>query len=251
MKKFTLKIFCDFDGTVTKNDVWVSSLGKFIHDRKSFDSICKDFESNVITARECILRELELVKDFNFEAFNGFIDNEELDDYFRNFIDFCNNRGFEITLLSEGLDYYIEYFLRKENLELKYFCNTMSAKENGTDKLGRKVYNLSCEFPYSDEHCTWCGMSKRNILINGTNDLADEVSVFIGDGVSDFCVSNYADIVFAKNSLASYCWKNNITYFDFKNFSDVQKKLEKLIESGKIKQKQNARTLRKDVLLGG
>lgn len=246
-----MKIFCDFDGTVTKKDVWVSSLGKFITDCGSFDNLCRDFELNVITARQCILKELDLVENFNFEDFNGYVNREELDVYFRTFVEYCNKNEFEIVLLSEGLDYYIDFFLRKENLKLTRFCNTMIASENGTDKLGRKIYKLSCDFPYSDEHCNWCGMSKRNVLINGTNDYENEVSVFIGDGVSDFCVSNYADIVFAKKSLASYCWKNNITYYEYNNFNDVQCKLEKLIETGKIKQRQNARTLRRDVLLGG
>ena len=94
-------------------------------------------------------------------------------------------------------------------------------------------------------------MSKRNILINNTNDLDNEVSVFIGDGISDFCASNYADIVFAKKRLASYCWKNNITYHDFKNFQDVIEKLELLKSKNKIKHKLTAKNLRKDVFLGG
>jgi 2-hydroxy-3-keto-5-methylthiopentenyl-1-phosphate phosphatase len=94
-------------------------------------------------------------------------------------------------------------------------------------------------------------MSKRNVLISNTNDLNNEVSVYIGDGVSDFCVSHYADVVFAKKTLASHCWKNNITYFEYKTFKDVIKKLIKLIEQNKIKQKQTAKYNRRDVLLGG
>ena len=94
-------------------------------------------------------------------------------------------------------------------------------------------------------------MSKRNILINNTNDWDNEISVFIGDGVSDYCASNFADIVFAKKRLASYCWKNNITYYEFKNFNDIIIKLEKLKIKHKMRQRQNARILRRDVFLGG
>ena len=94
-------------------------------------------------------------------------------------------------------------------------------------------------------------MSKRNILISNTNDFENEISVFIGDGTSDSCIANYADIVFAKNSLASYCWKNNITYFEFSNFQDIIKKINKLKEQNKIKQRQFAKSNRRDVLLGG
>ena len=80
MKSYKLKIFCDFDGTVTKNDVWVASLGRFINDRKSFDLLCEEFSSLALTARECIRKELDLVEDFSFEKFNSYLDKEELDD---------------------------------------------------------------------------------------------------------------------------------------------------------------------------
>ncbi len=245
MKIPKLKIFCDFDGTVTKKDVWVDALGRFITDKTSFAKICDDFSSGKITSRECINRELDLVRNFDFKLFDSFIDLQELDDYFQDFVIFCKENNFGLFLLSEGLDYYIGYVLNKFKIDLPYFCNTLSTQEiNGTTKL-------SCYFPYSDEHCNSCGMSKRNILISNTNDFDKEISVFIGDGVSDFCVSHYADIVFAKHTLASYCWKNNITYYEYKDFGDIMKKLINLISKGKIKQRQNSRTLRKEVLLGG
>lgn len=250
MKEYKLKIYCDFDGTVTKNDVWVSALGKFIVDKEKFGVVCEEFTSNVISARECNLRELDLMENFDFETLDKYLDEEELDEYFRYFLDYCKQNNYEITLLSEGLDYYINYILDRENLDLKFFSNKLIAKEiiddNGNNKL-----KLTCEFPYPDEHCTYCGMSKRNVVINNTNDLDNEVSVFIGDGISDFCASNYADIVFAKKRLASYCWKNNITYFDFKNFNDIINKLESLKAKNKIKHKLTAKNLRKDVFLGG
>jgi 2-hydroxy-3-keto-5-methylthiopentenyl-1-phosphate phosphatase len=79
----------------------------------------------------------------------------------------------------------------------------------------------------------------------------DEISVFIGDGFSDACVVNYADVVFAKKSLASYCWKNNITYFEWNDFGDIQNKLEKLLKQKQIKHRQTARLKRRDVYLRG
>jgi HAD superfamily phosphoserine phosphatase-like hydrolase len=246
LKKFNLKIFCDFDGTVTKNDVWVNSLGKFIKNKPAFSKICDDFSASLITSRECISRELELVEEFTTAKFLDYIQYEELDIYFHSFVNYCRENGYEIFLLSEGLDFYIEYILKREKLDLEYFSNKMvyTKCENG-------YYKLSCKFPYSDENCTFCGMSKRNILLSKTNDYDGDISVFIGDGVSDFCVSSYADIVFAKNSLASYCWKNNITYFDYNNFNDIINKIIKLKEKNKLKHRQSAQLLRREVFLGG
>jgi 2-hydroxy-3-keto-5-methylthiopentenyl-1-phosphate phosphatase len=250
VKDYKLKIFCDFDGTVTKNDVWVSAFGKFIKDKKKFEIVCEEFTSNVITARECNLRELDLMEDFTFETLDEYLKEEKLDDFFKDFLVYCNENNYEITLLSEGLDYYIDYILKREKLNLKFYSNKLLIK-NTIEKNGKKFLKLTCDFPFSDENCFYCGMSKRNIIINNTNDLENEISVFIGDGISDFCASNYADIVFAKKRLASYCWKNNITYFDFKNFKDVMEKLESLKTKNKIKHKLTAKNLRKDVFLGG
>jgi 2-hydroxy-3-keto-5-methylthiopentenyl-1-phosphate phosphatase len=247
LKNPKLKIFCDFDGTLTKNDVWVNSLGKFIKDRNKFDNLCNLFNNLQITAKQCLVRELELVDNFDFNKFNDYLDKEELDDYAKNFLDYCKENNFDVFIISEGLDYYINYILKKENIELKVYCNKLIT-ETGPDG---KIIRLKCIFPYSDENCEWCGMSKRNVLISNTNDLDNEISVFIGDGTSDCCIANYADIVFAKKSLASYCWKNNITYFEYTNFQDVIKKIDKLIEQKSIKQRQISKTKRKDVLLGG
>jgi 2-hydroxy-3-keto-5-methylthiopentenyl-1-phosphate phosphatase len=249
LKEYSLKIFCDFDGTITKKDVWVDALGKFISDKGEFSKLCIDFEKGKITARDCIKKELDLIDNFDFSTFNSYIEKQELDEYFRDFIKYCRRNKHEIFILSEGLDYYIDYVLKKFGIDVKYYCNSMVIKESESEHAGH--IKLSCEFPYSDENCTWCGMSKRNILINNTNDYENEISVFIGDGVSDYCVSNYADIVFAKNTLASYCWKNNITYFEYRNFNDIIIKLDKLTTGKKIKHKQNSKTLRKDILLGG
>jgi 2-hydroxy-3-keto-5-methylthiopentenyl-1-phosphate phosphatase len=84
------------------------------------------------------------------------------------------------------------------------------------------------------------------------NKTADcEISVFIGDGFSDACVVNYADIVFAKKSLASYCWKNNITYSEFQSFADIIKKIEKILHNKKLKHRQSAKLKRRDVFLRG
>jgi len=245
MKKFNLKFFCDFDGTVTKNDIWVHSLGRFIKNQEKFKKICDDFSLCLITGRDCIRKELELVEDFDTDTFNKYLDEEELDDNFKVFTEFCEDNNYEIILVSEGLDYYIKYILNKEGINLRYYCNKMIIKNiNGKIKL-------DCEFPYPDEHCNFCGMSKRNIILKHTNDYDNDVSVFIGDGVSDFCAANYADFVFAKKALASYCWKNNITYFEFNNFSDIVKKIEKLVSQNKIKHRQTAKYNRREVFLGG
>ncbi len=107
MKKYSLKIYSDFDGTIMKNDVWLNSLGNFIKDKISLNKLCEDFQSGKISTREVNERHLALVEDFSFDKFNSYLDDEAIDEYFRDFIFFCNEREIKLTILSSGLDYYI------------------------------------------------------------------------------------------------------------------------------------------------
>jgi 2-hydroxy-3-keto-5-methylthiopentenyl-1-phosphate phosphatase len=51
-------------------------------------------------------------------------------------------------------------------------------------------------------------------------------SVYIGDGYSDTCPAQQADIVFAKSSLLKFCRKHGISAIAFENFSDIIKQIE-------------------------
>jgi len=236
-----LKIFTDFDGTVTLFDVWMEIGDIFIRDKDTWTQTIRKFENQEICTRECFIKECELMVDFDLDTFDKVIARQRLDPKFPDFYEYCKSNNFPITILSEGMDYYISGVLKKYGLDIPFYSNRIIISED------KKSFEI--DFPYSDSDCTKCGTSKRNILMNNTAD--DEISVYIGDGFSDTCVVNYADIVFAKRSLASYCWKNNITYFEFQTFGDIIKKIDKIKNSRKLKQRDSARNKRREVFLRG
>jgi len=241
LTKNKLNIYTDFDGTITAYDTWIEIGEYFIKDKEAWAHLIKDFEELKIGARECFLGECCLIEDFNFKKFNEIIDIQKIDPKFKQFNEFCVQNNISLTILSEGMDYYLNRILKNNGIDIPYYSNRFVLHED------KKSFHL--EFPYSDSDCLKCGTSKRNLLMNLTGD--DEISVFIGDGFSDACVVNYADIVYAKKSLASYCWKNNITYFDFNDFGDIQKRLEKILTHKNLKHRQNAKLKRRDVFLRG
>lgn len=240
MNNSKLKIYSDFDGTITIYDVWMELGEYFIKDKEAWAKTIKQFESQEISTRECFIKECELMTCFDFDKFNEIIDKQNIDPAFPEFYGFCKANSIPLTVLSEGMDYYIGRILKNHEFDIPFYANRIAISDD------KSSFHL--EFPYSDSDCMKCGTSKRNIMLNNTSD--DEISVFIGDGFSDVCAVNYADIVFAKKSLASYCWKNNITYFDFQTFGDVRKKLEKIL-SKKIKHRQAAGIRRREVFLRG
>lgn len=241
MDKPKIKIFCDFDGTITIYDVWIEMGEAFIKKKDVWADIIREFEELRIGARECFIKECSLLENFDIEKFNNIIDKQKIDSKFIDFYKFCIDNNIPLTILSEGMDYYISRVLKNNGLNIPFYSNSIILSGD------KKSFKL--EFPYADSDCGKCGTSKRNIMINQTAD--DEISVFIGDGFSDACVVNYADIVFAKKSLASYCWKNNITYFEYQTFGDIIKKLQKILERKTIKRRQSARLKRRDVFMRG
>ncbi len=243
MKNFRLKIFSDFDGTITRNDVWLNSLARFIDDKDELSRICHEFDAGKLSSRETSELHLKLIRNFDKELFRNYLSEEEIDPTFISFVNYCKDSQHGLFVISSGLDFYISEILSRYNIEVPFFSNKMVFDEN--------LKELKIEMTYSDEYCTDCVTCKRNILLTNTNDLGEEVSVYIGDGASDYCVSGFADIVFAKGKLASYCWKNNITYFEFASFADIQKKLIRLIDEKKIRHRQEASFRRRDIFMGG
>lgn len=241
MDRPKLKIFSDFDETITLYDTWIEMCEVFIKDKVKWAEVIRQFENQEIGNKEIFLKDCSLIENFDIQIYNAIIDNQRLDPQFVNFHNFCFTNKIPFVILSEGMDYAISRILKNNGLDIQFYSNRIIF--SGDNK------SFKIEFPYSDSDCNMCGTSKRNILMNMTAD--DEISVFIGDGLSDACVVNYADIVFAKKSLASYCWKNNITYHEYQTFGDIKKKLERILDSKKLKHRQAAKLKRREVFLRG
>ena len=46
--------------------------------------------------------------------------------------------------------------------------------------------------------------------------------VYIGDGVSDFCVADKADVLYAKSKLLNYCKDKGIECVPYSSFKDIE-----------------------------
>jgi 2-hydroxy-3-keto-5-methylthiopentenyl-1-phosphate phosphatase len=64
-------------------------------------------------------------------------------------------------------------------------------------------------------------------LLNPTNAPA----LFVGDGLSDRYAVDSADLIFAKNGLATYCSENGIEHVSFSNLNDVAAHLDRWVVS--------------------
>jgi len=233
------KIFVDFDGTITKED-----LGDKIFQRFGAPEIIMPYQKalmeNKITAFQNWTNLFGAVEKWDYQVLGNFIDSFEVDETFKGFIDYCNLNNFKIFVLSDGFDLYIKRVLAREGI------NSISVITNIWEETGT---DAKLTFPYMDEECKDCANCKRNHIINNSGD--DEYTVYIGDGTSDRCPAQYCDFVFAKKFLLKFCEKERISYSPYNNFDDVIRKLDALKSKKHLKKRHQAVLKRKECYMRG
>ena len=214
-----LKIFIDFDGTITRRDVGDAMFESFGGIRCS--EFIDEYRMGALSAIECFRKECEACGDVDKEELDAYLDSQEMDPAFAEFIQFCRSRALEYFIVSDGMDYYISRILRRHGLgDIPFFANSLDlVPVDGSSKV-----RFAPSFPYRDEVCDRCACCKRNHMLTLSGD--DDVIVYIGEGFSDRCPVRYADIVFAKDDLLKYCQQENISFFEYASFADVIARLE-------------------------
>lgn len=238
MKKRELKVFVDFDGTITRQDVGDSIFTRYGNQEK-VNIIIDDLLNDNISSRECWDLLCESAPAISKSELDVFIDSLEIDNSFHSFVSFCNDRNIDLIVLSDGFDYYIDRILKRENLDqLRYYANILEIDGKGKLRPSYPYYNP--EFPTS-ANC------KRDHIINNSSD--DDYTIYIGDGNSDKESAQYCDHIFAKNGLLKYCEKERISFSPFKDFNDVIKKIDTLISKKKLRKSHQAELKRRAAYL--
>lgn len=237
MNEKTFKIFVDFDGTITKldtGDALFSHFGETENVLQIIDALLKA----EITAKQCWKELCGTVDKIRQNELDEFLSTMEIDQTFHEFVEFCGNNKIEFYVLSDGFDYYIDRIFAKENLHnIKYYANHLEIRDG----------KLVPSFPYEDNGNTTSANCKRNHIINHSSD--DEFTVYIGDGNSDKYTSQFCDFIFAKDDLLKFCEKERITFFPYKDFSDITKRLQQLVSKKRLKKRHQADLKRREIYL--
>jgi len=210
-----IAIISDFDGTISTRDIGHHFFGTYIPDEKRWLETLDQWKMGLISSKECLERELEMSQATK-EDLDIFISNEKLDPYFKDFVDFCKRRNYELLVVSDGLDYYIEWLLLQNGLgTISFYANHLVLKDGILD---------SVEFPYYNRlDCDLCGNCKKYHV----EDMRKKgfYVIYIGNGLSDRCPCEFADLVFAKGELMEHCKQEGIDFIEYRNFRDIEREL--------------------------
>lgn len=206
MKKFDA-IYCDFDGTITKEDSVNSFFEMYAPNWMESE---KQWIAGKISSRENAVIQVGLLNNVSQKQLDDYINSIKVDDYFLDFVDYVKSKNIKLTILSDGFDLFIQKILERYNLNIPYYANKLTFK-NG---------KFNIEFPYYNENCDKkAGMCK-------CEKVKENKFCYIGDGVSDLCITKKADILFATKNLHKYCKEHNIKHYYFENFSSIINQLE-------------------------
>lgn len=216
-----IKIFTDFDGTITKIDSLNMVLDEFaVSDWRSIED---RVTVNELSEKEALQAEFDLVNVPLNDAIKFLKNNAEIDSTFIAFVEWCKSNKIELIVLSGGFKEFINSIFAMFGIKgLEVHSNSLNVKNNNwqvVQSVLPKINNL-------------CNHCKTHHLVEAQQ--KDFKVVYIGDGNTDRCPAETADIIFAKESLAEYLRSKNMEFFEYQNFNDIQTILEKIINKDAI-----------------
>lgn len=240
MNEKSIKIFVDFDGTITQKDIGEELFLEF-GDRSSNQILIDNWNTGELDSWQGWHLLCESVGNADLTKIDEYLEHVQIDPHFKDFVSFCDSNNLPIKIISDGFDFYIKKILNKEDLgHLEFSSNHLEITDDN---------RFIPHFPNAQEDCRLCGNCKRNFILDNSSD--EDYTVYIGDGISDRCPIQYCDFIFAKKSLLKFCEVNRISYFPYSTFADVIKKMNELINKKRLKKRHQADIKRREVYIQG
>lgn len=202
-------ILSDFDGTITTRDGLYSFIEQYA--KGDWERIEQDWVDGKISSKECLTEEFKLVPNLSEELIENFIQTILIDETFINFYQKLVERQIDFYIVSDGIDYFINRILEKYGL---YGIKTI------TNHGEFKGEYFEITFPNDNPVCSNNAGTCKCKVLKDLKKNYDEI-IYIGDGASDFCVADKADILYAKKRLLKYCQDKGIKCFSYNNFEDI------------------------------
>ena len=207
---------CDFDGTITEEDVGFLLLDAFA--KEDWRQLLAKYKEGRISVGYFNTRAFIMVKE-NKQTLDRFaIEKARFRPGFHKLLAYCRRRGFHFAIVSNGLDFYINTILEtigvdKDNIEV--FAAQTRFGPDGIEAcyIGPEGTQLQDDFKEA---------YIRHFLRSGYS------VIYIGNGASDISSASLAHHVFATGLLLKHCRETNLNCTPFVDLNDVVGGLERL-----------------------
>ena len=212
--KQKLFVFSDFDGTITAVESLEAVFREFLPGR--WDPVKERILAGEATLREAVPGIIEQIPSHKCPEIIDFVSKMPIRDGFEGFLDFLDENGIPLVIVSGGVRKMVEIKLG----ELINRVHEVVAVDVDASQSHLRVHS---RYEGGDEL-----VDKASVI----NRYQAEKKIVIGDGLTDFNMARHADLVFARDSLAGYLEKNGIPHIRWNDFTDIKRKLRQWLTPG-------------------
>jgi 2-hydroxy-3-keto-5-methylthiopentenyl-1-phosphate phosphatase len=218
----TFQVSLDFGGTLVGPNVAELLLTEFLPEGdQSAQKIADALRVGRITAHQARSQQVALLPWDRMEEISGFVRARvPLRPGAREFLSLAEERQIPVTVVSGGLDFYIQEVLDRERLPLPIRSDRLRGSESGRVRV---------DYPHGHRTCRLCGTCKAGIVSEGFGRAA---TVLIGDGPTDRYAAEIADVVFARGQLLEYCRTAGIRSYGFEDFHSITSQFRRWLDHG-------------------
>lgn len=209
-------VLCDFDHTITAQDVTDGLLGHFAD--PAWERLEAAWQEGRINARTCTSAQVALM-DATAAQIDAYVDSVEVDRSFAAFVAFCDSVGVGIEVVSDGLDYGVRRILNRHGVgHLPVTANRLEFQPGGRCAVRFGHPGADCRAGQGVCKCAVAGQLSP-----------DTRRLLIGDGHSDCCLAGQVDLVFARDRLLAHCQQNAIPHLPISDFTQALAALRALL----------------------
>ncbi|MET4655560.1 2-hydroxy-3-keto-5-methylthiopentenyl-1-phosphate phosphatase [Exiguobacterium sp. PvP048] len=207
----TIRILCDFDGTVTEHDNIIALMTEFAPP-EAFEPLKKGVLDQSLSIQSGVGQMFRLLPSDRKQDYIDFLEQRAvIRPGFKTLLAFAKSNGIDFAIVSGGIDFFVQPILQELLTDEAIYCN-------GSDFSGETI---RIEWPHTcDAACNnQCGCCKTSIARKLKQD--GDIIVAIGDSVTDFELAKQADHVYARDYLITLCKQHGIAYTPFETFYDI------------------------------
>lgn len=206
-------VFCDFDGTVSQEETFAAMLKR--ESPVLAAQLLPEILAMRLSLREGVRRILESIESIHLPAIADRLRDCPLRAGYPEFLAFLRSRGIPYVLVSGGLRVMVERALEphREQIDAIY---AVEADPSGP------TLAIHCAFEGGDEL-----MAKTMVMERHPCD----ISVAIGDSVTDWHMAHKATHVFARDRLAKLMTEAGLPFEAWDDFHHIQKRLQEILDA--------------------
>ena len=207
---------CDFDGTITEEDVSFLLLDTFADG--NWRQLLEEYKEDKISVGVFNTKAFAMIKAdkqslLDFVFMSGKV---KIRPGFHELLSYCSEKGLNFVIVSNGLDFYIEAILRDMDInDIEVIAAQSRFSPEGVEVAYTGPDGSRLQDGFKEAHT-------RQFLRQGYR------IVYVGNGVSDIYPARRAHHIFATGDLLECCQETNLVCTPFADLNDVVKGLELL-----------------------